>query len=143
MRKENQMKQSIILITLLAALLLLGGCGRRLQTVRPAEKPGPTRPPEAQPAPTQEPQQGLQVPPSATGHPAGKYGAVEGEELLCLVENEEEAKAVAAQYGIELINCSYGVATFHTDRNPSEVIEEGLKNGWKELSINGYKELYN
>lgn|GEM_PF-3800198 len=60
-----------------------------------------------------------------------------GRELLCSVESEEEAKDIAAQYGIEFVEFSYGLAVFHTDEDPYEVIERGRKSGLKELSING------
>ena len=66
----------------------------------------------------------------------------EGAELLCLVETKEEAQKIAAQYGIELVDFGYGLATFHTDRDPEEVISEGLEKGYPELSINGNSKLY-
>lgn len=67
---------------------------------------------------------------------------VEGAELLCIAQSEEEAKKIADMYGIELVEFSYGVATFHTEEDPNAVIRRGLDNGYPELSINGYSELY-
>ena len=62
---------------------------------------------------------------------------VEGKELLCLVDSQEEAEAIARQYGIELVEFSYGVATFHTEDDPNSVIELGKQLGYTELSLNG------
>lgn len=61
---------------------------------------------------------------------------VKGEELLCLVDSKEEAQKIADEYGITLVTCSYGVATFHTDEDPHTVIDRGLKAGYTELSLN-------
>ena len=66
----------------------------------------------------------------------------DGEELLCLVDSKEEAQKIADQYGIELVNFGYGVATFHTDQDPNEVIKMGLEKGYPELSLNGVSKLY-
>ena len=66
----------------------------------------------------------------------------EGEELLCLAESREEAQKIADQYGIELVEFSYGVATFHTLEDPQKVIDMGLSKGYPELSINGTSHIY-
>lgn len=86
---------------------------------------------------------------NASGNSAGKTpGAnkesdyVEGKELLCLVDTQEEAEAIAKQYGITLVEFSYGVATFHTDDNPNDVIAMGIKLGYPELSLNGTVHAY-
>ena len=63
---------------------------------------------------------------------------VEGEELLCLADSKEEAQKIADQYGIELVNFNYGVATFHTEDDPQKVIDMGKEKGYPELSLNGY-----
>lgn len=60
----------------------------------------------------------------------------EGQELFCLAKTEEEAKEIAALYGIELVDFSFGVATFHTEEKPGEVIARGEKNGWPSISPN-------
>ncbi len=60
----------------------------------------------------------------------------EGKELLCLCDSQEEAQKIADMYGIELVEYSYGVATFHTD-DPQGVIEMGKEKGYPELEING------
>ena len=59
-----------------------------------------------------------------------------GSELYCLVDTEEKAKEIAKLYGIELVEFSVGVATFHTEQDPNEVIRRGKENGWPELAIN-------
>ncbi len=59
-----------------------------------------------------------------------------GNELFCLADSEEEAKKIAELYGIELVEFSNGVATFHTEEPLDEVIKRGQDNGWKLLEIN-------
>lgn len=59
-----------------------------------------------------------------------------GEELMCLCDTEEEAQKIAEMYGIELVSQYYGVATFHTDEDPKEVIKRGEELGYPELSLN-------
>ena len=56
--------------------------------------------------------------------------------LICTAESREEAEAVAGQYGITLVEYSYGVATFYTEENPNAVIQRGIEQGWTELSLN-------
>lgn len=56
--------------------------------------------------------------------------------LICSAESEEEAKQIAEQYGIRLVEYSYGVASFYTEEDPMEVIRHGLDQGWTELSLN-------
>ena len=67
---------------------------------------------------------------------------VEGAELLCLADSRDQAQSIADMYGIELVEFSYGVATFHTTEDPRDVIARGKEKGYPELSINGYSELY-
>ncbi len=62
---------------------------------------------------------------------------VEGAELLCIVESEDEAKEIADMYGIELVDYKVGVATFHTEEDPRAVVERGIENGYPGISING------
>ena len=66
---------------------------------------------------------------------------VEGEELLCLADSREQAQEIADQYGIELVNFSYGVATFHTTEDPQKIIDMGKEKGYPELSLNGYSHI--
>ena len=66
---------------------------------------------------------------------------VEGKELLCLADTEEEAQEIADMYGIELVEFGYGVATFHAE-NPQAVIQMGKEKGYPELSLNSNMELY-
>ena len=56
--------------------------------------------------------------------------------LMCSAESQEEAEAIAGQYGITLVEYSYGVATFYTEENPNAVIQRGIEQGWTELSLN-------
>lgn len=59
-----------------------------------------------------------------------------GNQLMSLTETEEEAKAIAQQYGIELVSFSDGVATYKTDEDPNEVIARGQKNGYPQIYLN-------
>ncbi len=66
----------------------------------------------------------------------------EGAELFCMVDTQQEAEEIAAQYGIELVRFEAGVATFHTEGDWSEVIREGEEQGWPTLSPNHLMELH-
>lgn len=61
---------------------------------------------------------------------------VEGRELCCLCESEEEAKEIAELYGIELVGWSRGSAVFHTEDDPKAVIEYGKENDLPLLELN-------
>ena len=61
---------------------------------------------------------------------------VEGRELTATAGSEEEARDIAEKYGIELVDYGLGVAVFHTDEDPSAVIERGKKQGLPVLSKN-------
>ena len=114
----------------LAPLVLLGSLLLTACSAgQTAEPPRPSAPPPAAPAAADTPRPALLEP-------------VSGAELLCLAEDEAEAKAIAEQYGLELVDFGYGVATFHTEDDPYAVIQKGKQNGWPELSINHPKELY-
>ncbi len=65
----------------------------------------------------------------------------EGEELLCLCDNEEEAQKIADLYGIELVQFQFGVATFHAE-DPQSVIDLGKEKGYPELEINAISHIY-
>jgi len=56
--------------------------------------------------------------------------------LICPAETVAEAEEIAELYGIELVDCSYGVACFYTGEDPFAVIERGKENGWPRLDIN-------
>ena len=61
--------------------------------------------------------------------------------LMCDAQTQEEAQAIAEQYGIELVGYSYGIATYYTGEDPSAVIQRGKDNGWPELSLNKLTQL--
>ena len=61
---------------------------------------------------------------------------VVGEELMALVSSEDEARAVAGQYGIILVTYGQGVATYHTEEDPAAVVQRGRDNGWTPLAVN-------
>lgn len=56
--------------------------------------------------------------------------------LICSASSQEEAEAIAEQYGITLVEYSDGTAAFYTDEDPREVIRRGIEQGWTELSLN-------
>lgn len=97
--------------------LLLPGCAKQT----PAVSVAPAAPPEPSSAPVATPAAG---------------SVAEGKELFCLADTEEEAKELAALYGITLVDFRYGVASFHTEEDPASVIARGKKNGWPSLSLN-------
>jgi len=66
----------------------------------------------------------------------------EGKELMSLAENREEALKIAELYGVELVSYSYGVAVYHTDENPQDVIRRGSDNGWPLIEINYSVQMY-
>ncbi len=73
--------------------------------------------------------------------PISNEEIVPGEELLCLCDSEEDAEEIADMYGIELVNFSYGVATFHAE-NPREVISLGQEKGYPALEFNGVMHIF-
>lgn len=56
--------------------------------------------------------------------------------LVALVDTQEEADEIAEQYGIVLASYENGVATYHTEEDPYDVIARGEENGYHELSVN-------
>ena len=79
------------------------------------------------------------VQPSKGSNYEGEVAA--GQELTCLCQSREEALAIAEQYEIELVTFEAGVAVFTTQRSWREVVEQGEKAGWPELSPNYTMEL--
>ena len=66
----------------------------------------------------------------------------EGEELFTMTDTKEEAEQLAELYGIELVEWNSGVASFHTEEDPSAVIDRGKEKGWPLLEINYEAELF-
>jgi len=66
----------------------------------------------------------------------------EGQELLCLAESQEKAQEIAKMYGIELVSFNEGVATFHTEGDPNEVIKMGVEKGYPPLELNQVMTIY-
>lgn len=113
------MKYTLLFIAFLA--LLLCGCQRSGKAdYIPKETTSPTVTSE------------LQTPVDETFH----VPVDEDAQLLCQVQSQEEADAVAELYGIELVSYYHGLATYRTEENPREVILRGETQGWPELSLN-------
>lgn len=64
------------------------------------------------------------------------------EPLFALVETQDAAEKIASDYGIELVDFSSGVATYYTDKDPSELINWGKEQGFAPLEINYTSHLY-
>ena len=64
-----------------------------------------------------------------------------GRELMAIVSSAEEAREIAELYGIELVEEQYGIAVFHTDEDPSSVVQRGIDNGWPAIGINHTSDL--
>jgi len=118
------MKQ--ILIFLFAAALLLCGCRRNA-------------PPEVLSKKTSAPAESFESTLSTSSEPNLPASS---NELLYLTDTLAEANKIADLYDIELIRHYDGLAVFHTDEDPREVIRRGIENGWPELSLNHTVNLY-
>ncbi len=128
------MKGTSIML-LIVLLLCLAGCGGRSSgTLSDAVQKETAAPQQTDVSSPEEPWNGV----SGTG--IGDYA--KGKELFTLAETEEEAKQIAQIYGIELVSFEYGVATFHTEEDPSEVVERGRENGWPPIEINHTMQAY-
>ena len=68
--------------------------------------------------------------------PKQDISVIPGKELFCTVDDEGTAREIAEQYEIELVSYKYGVAVFHTDKDPQAVIDYGMKNDLPALSLN-------
>ncbi|MDO4988923.1 MAG: hypothetical protein Q4E45_00295 [Eubacteriales bacterium] len=83
----------------------------------------------------------VQVGPMSEAVPIALGNVAEGRELYCLADSQEEAEKLAELYGIELVEFSNGVATFHAEEDPQTVITRGKDNGWPLLSLNVVEQL--
>ena len=102
------MKKTFLLLSLLLCAALCG-CGRQ---------PAPVAAPSGGPELAQEPD----------------YAP--GKELFTLADSEEEAREIAETYGIELVEYEMGVAAYHTQEDPFEVVRRGREQGWPALEVN-------
>lgn len=66
----------------------------------------------------------------------------EAPQLTALADSLEEAQEIADLYGIELEKYSYGVATYYTDKDISELINMGMEKGYPTLAPNSKVELH-
>lgn len=68
--------------------------------------------------------------------------SAEGEELVCLAATREDAQKIADMYGITLVTFDQGVATFHTEDNPADIIAMGAEKGYPPLELNSIVTAY-
>lgn len=66
----------------------------------------------------------------------GEPTMVAEDQLMAMTDTEEMAQEIADQYGIELTSFENGIAVYHTEEDPFEVIARGQANGYAQLSIN-------
>lgn len=65
-----------------------------------------------------------------------EHAMIAEDSLMASVETEEAARAIAEQYGIELVTFENKIALYHTEESPFDVIARGQENGYPQLSIN-------
>ena len=99
------------IIVILAALLILCGCRKQSDMVRPDRDP-------------------------AEQTEAAFMQINEKAQLLCAAESREAAEELAELYGIVLVDYGNGYACFFTEEDPNEVILRGKAQGWPVLSLN-------
>lgn len=58
------------------------------------------------------------------------------DQLMALTDTEEQAQEIAELYGITLVSYEKGVAVYHTEEDPLEVIARGQEKGYPTLSPN-------
>ncbi len=64
-------------------------------------------------------------------------------EVIFMAENEEQAKKIAEDYGLELKDFVYGVATLDTgDKTADDIIQYGIDHSLEEVYRNGYNYLF-
>lgn len=69
-------------------------------------------------------------------------GEIAENQLVGIVDTEEQAQEIAEQYGITLVSYEYGIAVYHTQENPLEVISRGQESGYPALSLNYVQTIY-
>ena len=73
---------------------------------------------------------------TSTGAVSSEEEISDSSQLTALADTLEEAQEIADLYGIELDTYSYGVATYHTDKDISDLIQLGLDNDYPTLAPN-------
>lgn len=56
--------------------------------------------------------------------------------LISEAETEAAAREIAEQYNIEFVSFENGMALYHTEEDPFDVIARGQENGYPQLSVN-------
>ena len=114
------------IITVLLLMALLAGCTATADPTVPA----PTKPLQQETVPPTVPSE----PENPVTEPA--YTDVQ---LIGGATSREEAEGIAELYGITLVEFRNGLARFHTEEDPRDVIQRGEDNGWPKLELNQVK----
>lgn len=109
-------------------MALLAGCKQNANPTVPAS-----------PKPTEQPIVSTTIPVTEVVGTEQMYAKAQ---LLCEVESQEDAQALAELYGITLVEYRDGLACFYTEEDPREVIRRGKENGWPELTLNRVSTLF-
>ena len=63
-------------------------------------------------------------------------------QMIALAETREEAEEIAVLYGITLIDYSYNVATYETEKDPRQLMKMGKEKGYPAIEINHQMSLF-
>lgn len=56
--------------------------------------------------------------------------------VIAIAETKEEAKKIAELYGMELVEYSYKIATYMTQKEPVELMKWGKEQGYPTIAVN-------
>lgn len=121
------MKARLILL-IAAAMLFTAGCT--------ANESAPAVRTEQEAAEMINKGENMRRPTDTVGSGAMRLEYSKEKPLFVLVETQDEAEKIAADYGIELVDFASGVASYYTDKDPAELIKWGEEQGFPPLEIN-------
>ncbi|MCX4321769.1 MAG: hypothetical protein OSJ59_02265 [Lachnospiraceae bacterium] len=127
-----EMKKLVVALGIvLVSALGLYGCGRNRELTEIIDISQRDSVDEILPSPVPIPEEELSI----SGDTA-ENEADEAPTLTALADTLDEAQEIADLYGIELESYSYGVATYRTDKDISELINLGMENDYPTLAPN-------
>lgn len=126
------MKKIIVALGIvLVSVLGLYGCGRNRELTEIMDITQRESVDEVLPSPVPIPEEEINISGDSTENEAD-----EASTLTALADTLDEAQEIADLYGIELESYSYGVATYRTDKDISELINLGMENDYPTLAPN-------